>query len=650
MLCSFLCALFLVGGAAALPRAAEAVDQNDAWVPLGPPDSSVQALVVHPRNPRILWAGTFTAGVFRSVDGGVSWTASRQLIGVPILTLAVAPGDPRILYATAPAFLGGLVGVIRSSDGGQTWAAVVSCPANGVACQRLASTHELDVDPRDAQIVYASSDRGLFKSVDGGRRWRPTGRGRPTSTLAIDPANPRILWAGGSDGVSRSEDGGATWVSRKRGIGAASIEEIAIDPRNPSRLWAAGPGISGVYRTADAGARWRLGDTGLQENGVLSLALSAAPGQNLPVVWAGTFRGVFRSQDGGLRWTGAPALASLPVFALAAHPRRSDTVWAGSSVSFRLETRSGIYKSVDGGATWSFSSRGLFGPPILALAFDPATPGVVWAAAGLAGVLRSSDGGSTWTPRNHGLGADFQAELVLDVAIDPRDPQTVWIGTDRGVYRTGDGGATWEARNEGLTLPGGGPTAINTVRPTSSPSLLYASSDTRLFRSTDEGAHWAPVFAGDLGGSAIADVLVDPRDPDVVFLAAGDLLVSRDGGAAWETVPLGPVPPVIQRLALDPRNPDVLFAGGGNGLFRSADGGRAWQQVRPAAVQAVTVGPTSEIWVVTVNGIHRSLDGVLGWASVPDLQGGRILTIAVDPHDPEAVFLGTSAGVFRRGF
>jgi photosystem II stability/assembly factor-like uncharacterized protein len=639
-----LCALALLGGAAALPLAAQ-----EPWVPLGPPDSSVQALVIHPRNPRILWAGTFS-GVFKSLDGGVSWTASGQLIGRPILTLAVAPGDPETLYAMAPEFLGGLVGMIRSSDGGQTWAAVVSCPANGVACQRLASTHEIDVDPRDARIVYASSDRALFKSIDGGRRWRPTGRSRPTSTLAIDPENPRVLWAGGSDGVSRSEDGGATWVSRNRGLGEGSIEEIVVDPRNPRRLWASGPGISGVYRTADAGGRWRLGGTGLEENGVLSLALSAAPGQGLPVVWAGTFRGVFRSQDGGLRWAGAPDLASLPVFALAAHPRRPDTAWAGSSVSFRLETRSGIYKSVDGGATWSFASRGLFGPPIPALAFDPVTPGVVWAAAGLAGVLRSSDGGSTWTPRNHGLGTDFEVESVQDVAIDPRDPQTVWIGTGRGVYRSGDGGATWEARNGGLTLPDGNTAGVSVVRLTSDPSILYAASGILLFRSTDEGAHWAPAFADPLVSLGIADVLVDPRDPEVVFLAAGELLVSRDGGAVWETVSLGPAPPTLQVLALDPQNPDVLFAGGGSGLFRSADNGRAWQQVRQAAVQAVTVSPTSEVWVVTVNGVRRSPDGVLGWASLPDFQGGRILEIAVDPHDPEGVFLGTySAGVFRRG-
>lgn len=629
----FLCAAVFLGGPAASPLAAA-----EPWEPLGPSDTRVLHLVVHPGDPRILWAGTLT-GLFKSVDGGASWTPSSGLIGVPISTLAVAPSDPDTLYATVPSLLGGIVAVIRSSDGGEIWSATIACPSGGTACRRLAQTHELDVDPRNPLIVYASTDRGLLKSVDGGQQWRATGRLDFTYTLAIDPSNPRVLWAGGEGGVFKSEDRGITWVSR---LETAGINEIVIDSRDPRRIWASALGLRGVYRTTDGGARWRLGRAGLHVRGVRSLALSAAPGRDFPIVWAGTDQGAFRSLDGGILWTPVPGLLGLQVSVLVPHPSRPGTLWAASSLSFQAEARSGVYKSVNGGAAWRFSSRGLFGPSALALTFDPVVPGVLWVAAGLSGVFRSTDGGGTWTPRNTGL-VGFESGLVYDVALDPRDPETVWIGTATGIYRSGDGGATWEAHS--LTA------AIRDVRLTSDPAILYASSGNQLLRSVDGGEHWADVFGGSPTSPYITDVLVDPRDPDVVFLATGDVQGSRDGGVTWETVPVRTEPASILVLALDPRNPDVLYAGGGSGLFRSADNGRTWQQVAaadvPGAVGKIAVGPTGEVWVTTAHGMHVSPDGVSDWAAVPDLTGPVILEIAVDPHDSGRVFLGTTAGIFR---
>lgn len=641
------CALALLAEPATGPLFAEGT-----WVPAGPEGGLAWRLAIHPGNPRILWAGTSNAGIFKSVDGGATWAPSNQGLeaNLNVQTLAVAPSDPDILYAAA-GFYSTVGGVFRSSDGGRTWTAMLSCPPNpliGLGCLRLIQTFDLDIDPRNPQILYASTRKGVFKSFDGGRRWSKTGRStfaNATRALAIDPGNPRVLYAGGN-GMEKSEDGGQTWAPLRQGMGFVPIEEIVIDPRNPQRIWVGAAVDRGVYWTADGGAHWRRARSGLPGRRVNALALSPRPGQGFPIVVAGTDAGAFRSLDGGLTWSAAPDLFNLRISDLASHPSRPGIFWAAGLLSLRGDRVPGIYKSGNNGATWRLSSRGLFGVPTEVLAFDPVTPGVLWAGSQEAGVFRSQNSGSTWAQLS---GDTLGFQFIYDLAVDPRDPETVWIATHDGVWVTEDGGATWEKRSEGLLPPDTGIYPIFQLQlAPSDPSTAYASGPTRIFRTVDGGEHWTDL---NLPGSPfIWDILVDPDDPETVFVAAGDLQVSRDGGATWQTVPVWNAPTVIQTLAADPRNPDVLYAGGMEGLFRSTDGGQTWQSVAFFPVAGVTelaVGPAGEVWVIAEGRIYRSADGTEPWIQEPGLTGISILEIAVDPHDPDGVFLGTTAGIFR---
>lgn len=644
----FLVAAVLLSGGA-FPLLAE-----EGWEPVGPPGGGTTHLVMHPGDPRILWAGTSGAGIFKSADGGASWVPARQgLTSLYTRALAVSPSRPQVLYAAAGVSLT-LEGVFRSVDGGLTWERRLACdvqPLPCCGCVPLAHLAALVVHPREPRVVYAATGRGLFKSVDGGAQWRRTGRGFRTYELVFDPRDPEVLYAGGDDGVVKSTDGGTTWATWNAGMGRQPISEIVIDPSNPRRIWAGG--ASGVYRSVDGGVRWQRTVAGLWNQSVLTLKLAPRASWlgGRPALWAGTVDGLFRSVDAGLTWTFAsPELQNRTIHELVAHPRHPSTLWiAATSFYSGAGAGEGILKSTDGGATWRFASRGLRAVRVEALAFDPVTPGTVWAGSYSSGIWRSPDRGATWEERNINLENSVNT-MIDDVAIDPRDPETVWLGTFGGVHVSVAGLSFWQMRNEGLTTPFSGYTApVRDLRiAPSNPSVVYASTPSGLYRTRDEGMHWTHLENFAL--TDVDDLLIDPQDEDVVFAAASDLWVSRDGGSTWANAPVWNGPTVVRSLAADPRDPDLIYAGGDDGVFRSADGGITWQQVASFPVVGVSelaAGPDGEIWAVSAHGIYRSPDGLAGWVPVPGLENTTVAEIVVDPHDPDGVYAATTAGVFR---
>jgi photosystem II stability/assembly factor-like uncharacterized protein len=631
---------------------------DEGWVPIGPPGGEVTHLLIHPRNPQILWAGTPFYGIYKSVDGGASWSPVNQgLVRRDVQALAVAPGNPQVLYAVT----GGRV--YRSGNGGRTWTVVLPCggdPPPCCGCIAFARVLEMVVDPQDPQTVFAVTHRGVVKSVDGGVRWRNVRVGDSSIyTLVFEPGNPKVLYALGDGRLFRSRNGGASWtlVNQER-IEAGPEQQLVIDPRNPRRMWMAGSSSRGVYRSTDGGAHWQLFGSGFFGALVRDLTLSPAAGAGFPTVWVGSSDGLFRSLDGGVTWK---IVLRRWVETIATHPVQPATLWVGTRSTGRSAT--GVYKSVNRGASWAFSSRGIFHATAGALAVDPVTPGVYWAAND-AGVWRSADGGFTWTERNGDLPRHL---FVQALAIDPSDPETVWAGTSAGVFVTEDGGVRWEARREGLSVPDPLPFApVRLLRlAPSDPSIVYAGGVERLFKTVDAGRHWTLLPSPPLLSlGALEDVWVDPRNSDVLFVVWGGVWVSRDGGASWSAVPVGSGAASFRSVEGDPRDPDVLYAAGDEGVFRSTDGGQAWQLVADLAVTwqgNLTVGPAGEVWAgawddTGFGGIYFSPDGLSGWTLLPGIELIHTLfVLEADPHDPGTVFAGASvlmsgnvaSGLFR---
>jgi photosystem II stability/assembly factor-like uncharacterized protein len=356
----------------------------------------------------------------------------------------------------------------------------------------------------------------LFKSTNGGLSWRTAGSGiwqgllvfgsqRP---LAVDSQNSSTVYAITQIGLFRSTDAGETF-GYYSGPRAVPIYAVALDPQVAGRVYA------NVYTSSDAGMSWQQGD--------------------------GTTFGFF---------------------ALAADPQTAGTVYAGlGNAECGVHSTPGMFKSTDAGRNW-VDLRTNFGC-ISGIAVDPQNPTTIYAGSWYGGVYKSTDGGASWTAANAGLPAGLYGAYVQALAMDAQNPQTLYAAAlfapGSGVFKSTDGGVSWtgtglQARAVGLA-----------VDPLNS-STVYAATSTTVFQSLDGGASWkdlSPVASG-----SVYSVAVNPANSAVIYVGAdGGVVTSTDGGASWAMLAGSPVHSLV--LVLDGRSPDTLYAGGPAGLFSS---------------------------------------------------------------------------------
>jgi len=307
-----------------------------------------------------------------------------------------AAGTPGILTLLSILAIAGTPGVARG--GVNTW---TTHGPQGAAVTAIA------IGPATHSTLYAAAVGGLYKSVDGGLHWNSidVGLGITVRSLAVDPANPTTVYAATlSDGVYKSLDGGDSWSPANGGMTSWDVEALVIDPQSPGTIYA-----------------------GTFEYGCEGFCL-------------------FKSTNGGRSWT--PTGRTPDVLSLAVDPRTPSTLYAGTYGS-------GIFKSEDGGDSWRAINVGLTGNFVPSMVIDPLTPTTIYAAPvgypsgpyPVGGVFKSTDGGETWNAANRGLTADSVREL----AINPRNPSTLYAGTPVGIFKSSNGGDSWTAMNDGLS-------------------------------------------------------------------------------------------------------------------------------------------------------------------------------------------------------
>lgn len=541
-------------------------------------------------------------GIFRSDDGGESWTRVKDAGG----RLAVAPSDPSRLYLATSG------SVETSRDGGATWAPSTSFPLSF----QLGYVYGVAVAPSDPARVLVSwvypeshdipSSSVLLRSDDGGGSWEVVETsedgGLAVRQPIFDPRDPSTLYTLALGGVYRSTDGGATWEARSTGLPSATpmtvpVDALAIDPESPSTLYAAlervpGHVQGGVYRSTDAGASWTLSSDGLPLP--LAIELLAVDPADPKTVYAGTSEeGVFRSLDGGGHWAPTPALPT-PTESVAFDPRTPDKLFTGGGER--------IFASDDGGQAWHRFDSDIRAPDsgpgefydVKILTIAPSDPSILFLGVisdrGMSSIPRSTDGGASW--EYVAIPPGYPTELL----VDPRDPSRVLVGAALmagGVFASDQLGGGWQRRLTGWVR------ALE--RAPSNPEVLYAGAHlygepdpVRVCRSTDGGSSWECSPASLVLGDEVEALAVDPRDASFVLaaLASGDppgtygprvppvtqIERSLDGGTTWTRIDQGlPEGAFAADLAFDPRNPETVWlATLGGGVFRSEDGGATW--------------------------------------------------------------------------
>lgn len=539
----------------------KSTDQGRSWCEIWRGDNLARYVLIDPRDTNVIYVSTGIfdreaansdteafepggVGILKSVDGGESWAVLNEsdgLTGLFVGSLEMHPENPDILLAgaghdlwsrgwTGPKSLGG---AFLSQDGGETWTYVLDCEI--VSAVAFA--------PSDPRIVYAAGDYEIHRSDDGGltwrlleRHWGPPGilPGFPID-FEVDPRDPyRIFVNNYVGGCFVSEDGGETWQDSSTGYSGASVEAgFAIDPADPCRVYCA--------------------------------AVS----------------GLFLSEDGGVHWQGLafdPARVANPR-SVAVDPRDGHHVIQNPADMAMLAI------SNDGGCTWLRSNPigSGQGPEYLDIAFAPSNPEVVYAGAGSRGCEKRGfvqpgecdiDRGGVYLSRNGGLtwqdvSGVLSGKSVAAVAVNPRDPLNVLAGVlGHGLYETTDGGGSWTKRNVDLS------SVRDIAFAPTDPSIVYAGGDGQrggAFRSEDGGISWEWAAGGMDPEGCVFAIAVDPNDAMVVWAAGGGgkgVRLTTNGGRHWIQITAGVADELIISLSLSVDG-SVLYGGtGASGAFR----------------------------------------------------------------------------------
>ena len=548
-------------------------------------DNSVISLAIDLSNTQTIYAGKWGGGVFKSTDSASSWTVTNTgITNLYVYSLAIDPTDTQTIYAGT---WGG--GVFKSVNAGLNWT-----PSNSELSNL--NVREIVIDRNNTKIIYVGTRDGVFKSIDGGSRWNQIGlKGNWVDSLAIDPVNTQILYAGASYGIFKSIDGGKDWFEINEGLQDKTCLSLAIDPINTQIIYAGT--WDGIYKSINGGAKWFKINNGLTSTEVQSLAVNPIYTQS---IYAGTrFCGLFLSKNGGLSWEETELKNE--TMKIYFDPKNSNTVFVLTSL--------GMYKSVDGGRKWDWcmvDPKNEIRP--MSLAIDPISTKTIYIGSYGDGVFKSTNGGSSWTKINAGLTNTY----INSIVIDPKNPQIIYAGTDKGLFKSTNGGLSWSKTGLADAL------ICSLYFDPINSQTIYAASES-LFKSTNGGLDWIKLNS-DFG--FICALVINPMNNQIIYAVSyGSVFKSADGGSNWVQINKGLTNAIVTSLAIDPKNPQIVYAGAYNGVFKlqtfntitsfSSPGGT----ISPSGTITVNYGD-SKTFTITPNQGYRIKDVLVDGTSV----------------------------------
>lgn len=370
------------------------------------------------------------AGQWQSDNGGLDWKpAADGMRGLEIRDLALDAKNPQVLYAATSR------GMFRSTNGGASWKEA-NVGISSTDMQRVA------IDPSNPQRLFAAAVTGsMYRTVDGGASWTSasSGLGQYPYWVGVDPKDPKTAYVvAGRTGISKTTDGGDTWLPAQQGLAGTLMTSMAIHPETPNVLFAAGYG--GLYRSDNSGATWTRVPGPPAED--LYFAITFDPRNAQTIYLASLLDLMYKSTDGGASWrlarTGIPA--GVTVWDVQPHPKQADVVYSA--------TDDGLYRSANGGLSWTPASPDLADVALFAVRPDPVNPGVVHAGGTLMadGFFLHLDKDGLSVKQSSYLGG-AKDEIVRRMAVDKAGDIYLAGATDSDDFPVTAGG--WQARPAG---------------------------------------------------------------------------------------------------------------------------------------------------------------------------------------------------------
>jgi photosystem II stability/assembly factor-like uncharacterized protein len=568
-----------------------------------------------PSQPNVYYFGSVGGGIWKTTDSGLSWlpVSDGQLKTSSVGAIAVSESDPNVVYAgMGESCVRGNAsngdGVYKSVDAGKTW--------RNVGLEDSQTIGAIRIHPKNPDIAYVAAlghlwgpndMRGIYRTTDGGATWKQVftrGRDAGAVDLAMDPSNPRVLYAGfwqvrrnpyhfdsggPGSGLFKSTDGGDTWtdISHAPGLprGVEGRIGVTISPANPDRVWA-------IVEAADGG--------------------------------------IFRSDNAGRNWTKVNDQSIHRQRAwyyshIFADPKNPDALYS---------LNVGMYRSIDGGRTWSTitpphgDNHGLWIAPDNPLRMIQSNDG---------GANISNDGGRTWSSDMNQPTAQFYR-----VALDNDFPYNIYgAQQDNSTVRTASRTATGGITEQNWYDVGGGESGWIAPDPRNS-EIVYAGSydglitrqDHRTGQSRDINA-WPDNTMG-YGVDAMKyrfqwsyPIAFSPHDPKTLYIGANVLLKTTNEGQSWE-----PISPDLTR------NDKTKMGTSGGPITQDNTSIEYYCTIFTFMESPVTKGV---IWVGSDDGlVHVTRDGGKNWANVTpkDMpEWIQINSIDASAHDPGTAYI-----------
>ena len=643
---------------------------------IGPGASSgrVMSIAVNPRNKFEYYVGVASGGVWKTVNDGTTWTPVFDGEGsYSIGWVALDPNDASVVWvgtgeSNSQRSVSYGDGIYRSDDGGKSW--------SNLGLKKSEHIGRVVIDPRDSKVVYvaaegplwgAGGDRGLYKTTDGGKNWKAVltiSENTGVVDVALDPSNPEIVYAaayqrrrhvftlidgGPESAIYKSTDAGATWNKLKSGLPSVDMGRIglAVSPADPNVVYAAieaADGKGGIFRSTDKGATWDRRNE--FDQGAMYYARVIPDPKNVDRIFVMAVQ-LRESLDGG---------KTLHKINEVNHHGDNHVMWIDpeDTKHWLLGSDGGTYETWDDAKSWQFKAN-LPTMQFYDVAVDNASP--------FYNVCGGTQDYFSWCgpARTRNLNGIVNADWFVTTGgdgfhsqVDQEDPNTIYSESQYGVLIRYDKPTGQELVLQPLEGKDEPPLRWNwdsplIISPHSHTRLYFAAN--KLFRSDDRGDTWKAV-SGDLtrqidrnklpvmgkvwGPDAVAKnqstsfygnvvaLAESPKKEGLIYAGTDDGLIqaTSDGGGTWtkyEKFPGVPEMTYVSRLAASHHDPNTVYAAFDNHknedfkpyLLKSADAGKSWTSIA---------------------------------GDLPE--SGPVLAFAEDTVNPNLLFAGTETGVF----
>jgi photosystem II stability/assembly factor-like uncharacterized protein len=636
-------------------RALQNSDAAAGWTSLGPsytPEhivsgykggiGRIDCITFHPTDANVIWIGSPSGGLWKTEDGGVTWTPfTDDLPSLGVSDIEIHPGNPDIMYLATGTrdtwFETFSVGILKSEDGGTTWQ---ETGLNFDIVEQRA-VNEILMDPDHPEVLVAATSIGIFKSADAGVTWASVIQGN-FKDLAYKPGDFSVIYAatfgyyGGNARLYKSSDGGDTFIE-VTGIGypASSVNRIAIavTPAAPDTVYLLcsrhpDSALQGVYKSVDSGETWTQtvsGDTinllgwrydgnDEQGQGWYDLSLAVSPSDPDRLYAAGP--NIWKSTDGGQDWEinsyyygTAVDYVHVDHHALAFN-ELTGVLYSGND--------GGIYKSDAGDGSWDDLSDGLTITQIYRLGLAATDEGKA--------LISPQDQGTI--KLDNGLWNDIYLYEAGDGFFDYTNAERLYVGGYAGgLRRSENGGRSYVSiQPPGESLYSWLPPFI--IHP-SDPKTIYCAFS-EVYKSTNRGNDWTPLTSNLSGGQNYNSLEIAPSNPDHIYAATfNNIWKTEDGGTEWRNIREGLPGGQMGDIAVSSANPDHVWVtylrfNAENKVYRSRDGGRTWENITGSLpnlpVNCITheASANNPVYAGTDVGVYYLNDDLEDWIPFSD--------------------------------